>query len=48
MPRFVVRTNCEYSIEVEADNADEAMAKADKIDVADWQQAWAPFEADEE
>jgi len=48
MPNFIVRTNCEYSIEVEADNENEAMSKADKIDVATWTQAWAPYEVEED
>ena len=48
MERFLVRTNCEYSIEIEAATPDEAMEKAQAIDVAEWGQAWAPIEVDEE
>jgi len=48
MPTWVVRLNCEYSLEVEADTADEAMAEAEKLDVAEWEQAWSPIEAEEE
>lgn len=47
MPRFLVRTNCEYSIEIEAANADEAIEKAQAIDVEEWSQAWADVEAEE-
>ncbi len=45
--RFEVRGNCEYVIEVEAETADEALAKANKIDMEDWSQAWAPNEVEE-
>ena len=44
--RFLIRTNCEYSLEVEARDADEAMSMADKIDVGEWNQAWASVEAE--
>lgn len=48
MAKFVVRTNCEYSLEVEAASEDEALAKADAVDCAAWMQAWAPMEIDED
>lgn len=49
LKRFLVRTSCEYSIEIEAANADEAMEKASHIDFDQhWTQAWAPFEVDED
>ena len=44
---FLVRTNCEYSIEVEAEDADKAVVEANKTDVKDWTQAWAEAEAEE-
>jgi hypothetical protein len=49
MPRYIVRTNCEYSLAVDdADNADDAIRAASETDVKHWDQAWAPMEADEE
>lgn len=48
LKRFLVRANCEYSLEVEAGDADEAVSKADDIDVAEWSQAWAPIEVEAE
>lgn len=45
---FLVRTNVEYSIEIEADSAEEAVEKAGHIDFEEhWTQAWAPMEAEE-
>ena len=46
--RFLIRTNCEYSIEIKAADADKALKKADKIELAEWSQAWADTEAEEE
>ena len=46
MPKYVVRTNCEYSLEIEAASEEEALHQADKIDVEYWAQAWAPYEAE--
>jgi hypothetical protein len=49
LKRFLVRTNCELSIEVEAANAEEAIEKASHIDFDQhWTQAWAPMEVDED
>ena len=48
MPRFIVRTNCEYSLEVEAETPEKAMEKAQTQDIATWNQAWAPAEAEEQ
>lgn len=51
MKTLIVRTNCEYSIAVEVpDDAteDQAIDEASKTDVKDWDQAWAPWEAEEE
>ncbi len=47
MPCFLVRTNCELSITVEAGTADEAMDRADKIPYDEWDKDWSPFEAEE-
>jgi len=50
----LVRTNCEYSLEVEVraldmdDAGEKAVTKAEKIPYAQWNQAWAPFEAEQE
>lgn len=46
MPRFVVRTNCEFSLSVEADNDDAAIRQAQEIPQSDWDTAWAPIGAE--
>ena len=48
MPRFTVRTNCEFSLSIEADNADAALEQAQKVSYAHWDTAWAPIEAEQE
>lgn len=48
MPFYTVRTNCEYSITIEAASAGSAEQLASKIDLAEWDQAWAPIEAEED
>lgn len=48
MPRFTVRTNCEFSLSVDADNADAAIAQAQAVPFSEWDTAWAPIEADAE
>lgn len=48
MPRFTVRTNCEFSLSLEADNAATAIARAQEIPFSDWDTAWAPIEAEQE
>jgi hypothetical protein len=48
MPRFTVRTNCEFSLSVEADNADAALKQAQQVRYSAWNTAWAPIEAEEE
>lgn len=47
---FIIRTNCEYSIQIDdVASAEEAMKKAEKIPVeAEWEQAWAPWEVTDE
>jgi len=47
--RFLIRTNCEYTVEVEAASAEEALEKAADLDIGQrWTQSWAPFEVDED
>jgi hypothetical protein len=51
MKTWIVRTNCEYSQQVTTPDGateDDAIAEANKTDVAEWDQAWAPMEAEEE
>lgn len=48
MPKYIVRVNCEYSIEVEAHDHEQAQAKASAIDVVDWDmKAWSDIEVEE-
>lgn len=42
MPRFTVRTNCEFSLSIEADNADAAAALAREVPDSGWDAAWGP------
>lgn len=46
MPKYEVRTNCEYILEVEANSVDEAIKEANKVDLGDWEHAWADYEAE--
>lgn len=46
MPIFLVRRNCEYSIEIMASDADEAMNKAGKVPDDQWGQAWSDWETE--
>lgn len=46
MSKFLVRANCEYSIEVEASDALKAMALANEKPSNEWEQAWSPAEAE--
>ncbi len=48
MPKFPIRQNCEYSIEVEAVDLDEAYKKAAATPKENWEQAWSSIEIDEE
>lgn len=45
---FLVRKNCEYSVQVLAKDEDEAMEKAAKLPSSSWSEAWSPFEAEED
>jgi hypothetical protein len=48
MPRLTVRTNCECSLSIEADDAEAAIEQAQEIPHSDWDKAWAPIEAAQE
>jgi len=45
---FIVRQNCEYSIEVAADDEEEAISMANAQATEDWCQSWSSLEAEEE
>lgn len=45
---FIVRTNCEFSLLVEADNAEDAIKKASDVPIDKWDKAWSDSEAEEE
>ena len=46
MPWFIVRKNCEYSIGIEAESADAAMAQAETLESHEWATAWSPMTAE--
>jgi hypothetical protein len=46
MPIYIVRKNCEYSVAVEADSPEEAMTKADAVNLWNWSASWSPMEAE--
>jgi hypothetical protein len=46
MPRYLIRKNCEYSLEVEADDVVKATEKAEAVASPSWNQAWSPYEAE--
>jgi hypothetical protein len=46
MPTWIVRTNCEYSLAIEAETAEEAMQQAEAVPYSEWGQAWAEYEAE--
>lgn len=46
--RYLVRTNCEYSVVIDADNPEHALAKSEYIAMGEWEQAWAPHTVAEE
>lgn len=48
MAKFLVRSNCEYSILVDADTETEAIVTAYNIDLENWGQAWSETEVEEE
>ncbi len=43
---FLVRQNCEYSIEVEAVDEEDACSQANAVPISDWGQAWSSMEAE--
>ena len=48
MKHFIVRLNCEYSLDVDAEDMDDAIAQANEIDCSEWSQSWSCIEAEEE
>jgi len=48
MPSSTGRTNCEFSLSIEADSADAAIEQVQKVPYGDWATAWAPIEAEQE
>jgi hypothetical protein len=43
---YVVRVNCEYRRDVQASSEDEAIEIAERVDLANWNQAWSDAEAE--
>jgi hypothetical protein len=48
MAKHIVRKNCEYSMAIEAESAEEAIQIADKIPDNEWNQSWSALEVEEE
>lgn len=48
MKTYTVRTNCEYSVQVVAEDEEQAIEQVRFIDLETWDKAWADFEAEEE
>lgn len=46
MKTYLVRRNCEFSVEVEAEDEDAAIAAATALPDEDWQQAWSEAEVE--
>ena len=46
MKKFIVRLNIEYSLAVVAKDAQEAMERASKINLEDWEEARSEIEAE--
>ena len=47
--RYLVRTSCEYCLAVEAQSSQEALQKADSVDLCRWDSAeWSPYEVEAE
>lgn len=44
--KFIVRSSCEYSIIVEAENEDEAIKEAKSIPHQNWDSVWLKIEAE--
>lgn len=47
MPTFEVRVNCEYVIEVEAKDHDEAVKTAAETSLSGWDESWSQYDAEE-
>lgn len=45
---YLVRQTVDYSIVIEAETEEEAIRKAEAIDLSDWTEEWSPYEADKE
>ena len=46
--RYLVRTNCEYAIVIEATSPDAALAEAEHLDFdKHWEKSWSEFEVEE-
>lgn len=48
MPTFIIRANCEYSIEIKAETEDAAIEKAQDIDIQTWNMSWSVMEIEED
>lgn len=49
MPRFLVRTNCEYTKVIDdAKDEDDAIAQANGSPMDEWDQTWSESEVDKE
>lgn len=48
MKRYLIRKNCEYSIEIDAEDEDAALSQADAAKSEDWIEAWSSLEVDSE
>ena len=44
--KFLVRMDCEYSIEVDAKDEKAAMSKIKDVPLHEWSQAWSEFEVE--
>lgn len=47
LKKYLLRKNCEYSVEILAENDDDAFFKGDDP-FLDWSEAWSPIEIDED
>jgi hypothetical protein len=48
VPKFIVRQSCEYSILIEAENAEAAFREAANIDLSKWDASWSEFDETQE
>lgn len=47
MPTFLVRMNCEYALQVEAEDETKAKLKATKTPPEEWDKAWSEMDVEE-